>query len=215
MSYSIQIEPLTTTKMNHIKVIESSKRQSLYTCIRYASKLIKLPSEYRKHRTLPTNDSKMISTSYNNIKMTTTTESNNYCYDITNDDIDEEGEEETLYDEKDIILPNKHYATRHDSQLALPSRLQYVVNHNEDIKVEVQENFDDEDDDEEEEEDNDDEFDNYIMDDSYTSTLQKLSGISFNSNNKKNTAVLITLSPCALAAANAARQKRQKIRISH
>ncbi|KAI9269570.1 hypothetical protein EDC94DRAFT_599260 [Helicostylum pulchrum] len=50
--------------------------------------------------------------------------------------------------------------------------------------------------------------------DSYSSALKKLSGISFKYNPKPNRAVLITLSPCSLAAANAARQRRQKFRIS-
>lgn len=50
----------------------------------------------------------------------------------------------------------------------------------------------------------------------YSSTMQKLCGVSLtkdsNAQNKTNTAVLISLSPVALAAANAARQRRQKIR---
>lgn len=45
--------------------------------------------------------------------------------------------------------------------------------------------------------------------DPHTITMQKLTG-TFSPQKARNTAALITLSPCALAAANAARQKRQK-----
>lgn len=239
MSYTIQIEPLLTTKMNfnnNNKSIETTKRQSLYTRIRYASKLLRLRTEIRKHRTLP-NDFVMIQptthSATKNIK--------NYCY---GEEDDEEVDSVTIFDEKEELLITKNYSLRGDSQLALPSRLKYFVTttdddttmddhhlhymndyykdeeEEEDVMVaeKEQENTTtaatcEYDDDDSEDEDTED-LDNYMMDTSpYTATLQKLSGISFN--NKKNTAVLITLSPCALAAANAARQKRQKIRISH
>ncbi|CEG74828.1 hypothetical protein RMATCC62417_09970 [Rhizopus microsporus] len=55
-------------------------------------------------------------------------------------------------------------------------------------------------------------IDDHYMDDmleSYTNTLDKLLGIPNTQSNTRNTAVLIVLSPCALAAGNIARQRRK------
>ncbi|KAI8080515.1 hypothetical protein BDF21DRAFT_493665 [Thamnidium elegans] len=196
-----------------IKSQTEKKRQSIYTCIRYATKLIKLRTDIRKHRTQP-NVIKPIKPKYYN---------NNSSHYFYGDDDDDE-EEEDLYDEKHNSI-NIKYSSRHESQLALPSRDTYIST----TSIICEQNFDNNQDEEEEEDqefdyneslddDDDSYFDSYMMEDededSYSSALKKLSGISFKSNNKPNRAVLITLSSCSLAAANAARQRRQKIRIS-
>lgn len=175
-----------------------TKRSSLYTCIRYAaSNLVKFKTKHNsrnKTMQIPNYEKPM----------------NHYCYD--------EEETVTLYDEKQQDITTHCYHSRRESQLALPSRLKYTP-------INLLHQFDNNEDEEEEEsiedeyeEDEENDLDNYILQDqdSYPSALQKLSGISFQSRTKKSsTAVLITLSPCALAAANAARQKRQKIRLGH
>lgn len=223
---AIQIEPSTTTTE---KCLEA-KKPGLYTCIRYASKLIKLGSDIRKHRTLPSEDKHTME-----VIPTTLLEKtkSNYNY----------GDEETvftLFNEKcDYIPPppsttttakDCNYTTRVESQLALPSRLRYVVTNPRpalDIVHQLYNNEDEEEEDEEEEEEEKkrNDYASYHPS-SYTSqqenarvqTLQKLSGISFTSTvnqpQQQNTAILIKLSPCALAAANAARQRRQKIRVN-
>lgn len=163
------------------------KRHSFYRCIRLASNLMSFRTDIRKHRTLPNN---MVPKYHdNNIS---------HCQD-----------EEELYDEKYNGI-NVNYTSRRESQLALPSRNKYMTTAS--ILDE-----DDEFDDDDSIFDDTDEYDNYMMEDpdSYSSALKKLSGISFKSNTGTNRAVLITLSPCSLAAANAARQKRQKFRIIH
>ncbi|KAG1098028.1 hypothetical protein G6F42_018071 [Rhizopus arrhizus] len=195
MSNHIQIEPATTRC--RIKT-ESKRSSSLYTCI---SKLMKMRTEIRKHRTLP------------------------------NDDFNEKIQ--VVDSIKTAVLPSA-WSSRHTTQLALPPRLNLISNHDFIIPPphppQEQEfdsssstcssssciKFNQQDSDDEEEDEH-----NYVYgsSDSYSMTLQKLSGISFENDHanktKTNTAVLITLSPCALAAANAARQKRQKIRTFH
>ncbi|EIE89597.1 hypothetical protein RO3G_14308 [Rhizopus delemar RA 99-880] len=58
------------------------------------------------------------------------------------------------------------------------------------------------------EEDEEDYMNNLL--EPYTSTLEKLSGTAKNINqNTRSTAVLIVLSPCALAAGNIARRRRR------
>lgn len=164
------------------------KRQSFYRCIRLASNIMSFRTDIRKHRTLPNN---MASKYHSN--------SISHCQD-----------EEEIFDEKhDCIHVN--YSSRRESQLALPSRKKYVKT--ESILDEEEDVFDDDD----SMLDDSDEYDDYMMEDpdSYSSALKKLSGISFKSKTGVNRAVLITLSPCSLAAANAARQKRQKFRIIH
>lgn len=218
---AIQIEPSTTTE----KCLEA-KKPGLYTCIRYASKLIKLGSDIRKHRTLPSKDRHTME-----VIPTTLLEKtkSNYNY----------GEEDsviTLFNEKCDYTPTTtiddcNYTTRVESQLALPPRLRYVVTNPRpalDIVHQLYNN-EDEEEDEEEGEKEEDKFEytsyrpssnNYTLQqgNAHAQTLQKLSGISFtstvNQQQQQNTAILIKLSPCALAAANAARQRRQKIRVN-
>lgn len=214
MSNHIQIEPATTRC--RIKT-ESKRSSSLYTCI---SKLMKMRTEIRKHRTLP-----------NDVFQ-------EKC--LLQDDLLEQDDEEDFNEKiqvvdsiKTAVLPSA-WSSRHTTQLALPPRLNLISNHDFIIPPphppQEQEfdsssstcssssciKFNQQDSDDEEEDEH-----NYVYgsSDSYSMTLQKLSGISFENDHanktKTNTAVLITLSPCALAAANAARQKRQKIRTFH
>lgn len=203
---TIQIEPSTERSLE-------TKKPGLYTCIRYASKLIKLGTDIRKHRTLPTKDTmKVIPQSLETINEK---QKSNYNY----------GEEETvitLYNEKSEYTPtiedcNNNYSTRVESQLALPSRLRYVVTNNSRPLYIVHKLYNNEDEEEYEEK-----ATTYyppsstytLQENAHALTLQKLSGISFKSkNNQQSTAILIRLSPCALAAANAARQRRQKTRV--
>ncbi|CAO3619480.1 unnamed protein product [Mucor fragilis] len=216
MSNHIQIEPATTTRCR-IKT-ESKRSSSLYTCI---SKLMKMRTEIRKHRTLP-----------NDLFQ-------EKC--LLQDDLLLEHEDEGDFNEKiDVVdsikpaAPPLSWSHRHTTQLALPPRLNLVSNHDFILPpshLPQEQDFDSssstcssssyikfnqQDSDCEEEDDH-----NYVYgsSDSYSMTLQKLSGISFEDHHpnktRTNTAVLITLSPCALAAANAARQKRQKIRTFH
>lgn len=122
--------------------------------------------------------------------------------------------------EQDLILNEKHsimeedipsyyvneksWSVQHNAQLAFPpnnnnnSRIQKIslddiIDDEEDVIVQHQE---------------------YITDSDYyySVTMQKLCGVSLtkDNSNKTNTAVLISLSPVALAAANAARQRRLK-----
>lgn len=184
-----------------IKSQSEKKRQSIYTCIRYATKLIKLRTDIRKHRTQPNAIIPIKPKHYDN-------NSSHYFY---GDD------EEDLYDEKHDSI-NIKYSSRRESQLALPSRNTYISATSIICEQNLDNNQDEEefDDDESLNDDDDSYFDSYMVEDedSYSCALKKLSGISFKSNNKLNRAVLITLSPCSLAAANAARQRRQKFRIS-
>ncbi|KAI7895023.1 uncharacterized protein EV154DRAFT_496737 [Mucor mucedo] len=151
-----------------------------------ASSLMSFRTDIRKHRTLPNN---MLSKYQSN--------SISYCQ-----------EEEEFFDEKydDVSVS---YTSRSESQLALPSRNKYTTTES----ILEDDEFDDDDD---SIFDDDDEYDDYMMEDpdSYSAALKKLSGISFKSKAGINRAVLITLSPCSLAAANAARQRRQKFRIT-
>lgn len=203
---TIQIEPSTERSLE-------AKKPGFYTCIRYASKLIKLGTDIRKHRTLPTKDTmKVIPQSLETINEK---QKSNYNYE-------EEETVITLYNEKAEYAPtvkdcNNNYSTRVESQLALPSRLRYVVTNNSrplDIVHQLYNN--------EDEEEYEEKATTYyppsstynLEENAHALTLQKLSGISFTStNNKQSTAILIRLSPCALAAANAARQRRQKTRV--
>ncbi|KAI8073391.1 uncharacterized protein B0P05DRAFT_548292 [Gilbertella persicaria] len=160
------------------------KRQSLYTCIRYASKLIKMRTDIRKHRTLP----------------------NDYC--------------DLLYTKDEKSSPACFYRP----ELSLPPKITFLsAGHEEfDEKQELkqainQDLFDEEDEDKESSEVDYDseeaEIDRYYTDE-YDLTLQKLTGKVDNAT-KRNTAVRIKMSPNALAAANAARQRRQKTKTAH
>ncbi|CEP16199.1 hypothetical protein [Parasitella parasitica] len=212
MSNHIQIEPATTT-IYHIKT-EPKRSSNLYTCI---SKLRKMRTEIRKHRTLPSN----------------------LIYQekfLLQEEEEHESQDLNDYNEKidiiDIKSPPLSWSIRHTTQLAFPPRFNLV--HHDDLLPPIQDqefdssssstcscsshskfNHQDSDDDDDEEE----RQYNYVYGDSdaYSATFRKLSGISFENQDKPktNTAVLITLSPCALAAANAARQKRQKARVQH
>lgn len=164
------------------------KRQSFYRCIRMASSLISFRTDIRKHRTLPNN---MLSKYESN--------SISYCQD-----------EEEIFDEKHDGV-NVSYNSRRESQLVLPSRNKYMTTES----ILEDDEFDDDDDSLFDDYD-DEEYDEDMMEDpdSYSAALKKLSGISFKSRTCTNRAVLITLSPCSLAAANAARQRRQKFRIT-
>ncbi|GAN05725.1 hypothetical protein MAM1_0100d05199 [Mucor ambiguus] len=214
MSNHIQIEPATTTCS--IKA-ESKRSSSLYACI---SKLMKMRTEIRKHRTLP-----------NDLFQ-------EKC--LLQDDLLEQDDEDDFSEKIKVVHPIKpaappsSWSHRHTTQLALPPRLNLISNHDfilpsshppqehdfesssSTCSSSSSTKFNQQDSDCEEEDDH-----NYVYgnSDSYSMTLQKLSGISFEDSHpnkpRTNTAVLITLSPCALAAANAARQKRQKIRTFH
>jgi hypothetical protein len=152
MSYTatIQIQPFPNKKRL------DTKRESLYTCIRYASNLMKFKTDIRKHnRTIPNDDLLQFAPplpphyTYNE-------KSSHYYYD------QEEQQEETmtLYDEKEQDLTTKDcYHSRRESQLALPSRTRYTpiniihqLDNNEDEEEEEDEYDDDEEFDEEEEE---------------------------------------------------------------
>lgn len=210
MSNHIQIEPATTHRIK----TGSKRSSSFYTCI---SKLIKMRAEIRKHRTLP-ND---------HFQEKCLLQEEDHDEDSFNEKI------EIVDAHKSACLPPPSWSNRYTTQLALPPKLNLISNHHDllpqdqdfysssstcslssCIKFNQLDSDDEENDDDEEEEEH-----NYVYGSSYSysMTLQKLSGISFEDQNKPktNTAVLITLSPCALAAANAARQKRQKIRTYH
>jgi hypothetical protein len=174
---------------------------------------MKMRTEIRKHRTLP-ND---------HFQEKCLLQVEDHDEDNFNEKI------EILNAHKSACPPPLLWSIRHTTQLALPPRLDLISNHNNNLLSQDQDlysssstsslsscikfNQQDSDDDDEDNEHN------YVYGSSYSysMTLQKLSGISFEDQNKPetNTAVLITLSPCALAAANAARQKRQKIRTYH
>ncbi|KAL9538424.1 hypothetical protein MBANPS3_010946 [Mucor bainieri] len=168
-----------------------------------------------------------------------------HLYFKTNEDANRnslmEQDEEDDFNEKIEVVdsikpgaPPSSWAHRHTTQLALPPRLNLISNHDFILSPSdppQEQDFDSssstcsssscikfnqQDSDCEEEDEH-----NYVYgsSDAYSMTLRKLSGISFQdeqpNRTRTNTAVLITLSPCALAAANAARQKRQKIRTFH
>lgn len=214
MSNHIQIEPATTTC--RIKT-EYKRSSSLYTCI---SKLMKMRTEIRKHRTLPNDLFQEKCLLQDDL--------------LEQDDEDDFNEKIQVVDSIKPAAPPASWSHRHTTQLALPPRLNLISNHDfilplphppqeQDfdsssstcsssscVKLNQQDSYC---------EDEDEHNYVYGSSDSYSMTLQKLSGISFEDDHpnktRTNTAVLITLSPCALAAANAARQKRQKIRTFH
>ena len=185
----------TTTIIEQKHLMVESKRSSLSTYVRYASKLIKSKADIRNHRTLPDID--------------TAVNEKNYFY----------GDDYTRYTEDNVkILKECYHQSRRESQLALPPRLTYAVNATPlNVLREINQAKDEEEDLDEQE--NDQENQLLHQDHPHSFTLRKLYGISFENkhkpNNKPSTAILITLSPCALAAANAARQKRRQIRVSH
>ncbi|KAK4519214.1 uncharacterized protein ATC70_009446 [Mucor velutinosus] len=176
-------------------------------------------TEIRKHRTLP-----------NDLFQ-------EKC--LMQDDFLEQGDEDAFNEKIKVVdsikpaAPPSSWSLRYTTQLALPPRLNLISNHDFILRPShpsQEQDFDSasstcsssscnrfnqQDSDCEENEHN------YVYgsSDSYSMTLQKLSGISFEGDHhnktRTTTAVLITLSPCALAAANAARQKRQKIRTFH
>ncbi|KAI9359145.1 hypothetical protein BD770DRAFT_386691 [Pilaira anomala] len=197
------------------------KRQSIYSCIRYATNLMKVNTDIRKHRAL-SNNVVPITPKYDDSVIS------QCCYGDLAD-------EEEIFDEKfeqkyDTI--NIKYSSRRESQLALPSRNTYVthvtnilcekkIDNGHDEEEEDEETTDNEsmfDDlyDDDDDSDFDSDLDSYYMEDedSVSAALKKLSGIVSKPTTKVNRAVLITLSPSSLAAANAARQRRQKFRIN-
>ncbi|OBZ87540.1 hypothetical protein A0J61_04406 [Choanephora cucurbitarum] len=162
-----------------------AKRQSLYTCIRYASRLMKIRTDIRKHRTLP-ND--CCDPYYSKEK---------YCADELN--------------EKMSLSCPTCPAYQHETQPTKVTSYQETLDEKQAYETIVQhEKMVPEDD-----EDDEEEISSYYTDE-YELTLQKLSGIQVNCHdNTTYTAVRIKMSPNALAAANAARQKRQKMRNNH
>lgn len=192
MHHTNQIEPTIKTEI---------KRTSLYTYIRSAHKMIKMRTEIRKHRTLP-NDAYL--------KEKCLVE-----YNVKND-VKVDPTPQLHHVHTNSLSPPPSWSWRHQRQLALPPRVALEstpptslhTTEEEEYDLYHQDEFESSDDNEDFEEEQD------VMD-NYTLTLQKLSGITSVDRPKKNTAVLITLSPCALAAANAARQRRQRVRINH
>jgi hypothetical protein len=183
----MQIEP---TNMK-----TETKRTSLYTYIRSAHKMMKMRTEIRKHRTLP-NDSYLEEKSF---------------LDYDNEKLDIKVEP-VSHHHTNSLSPPPSWSWRHRRQLALPP-LETSTSPSSFNTTEEDQEYD-MDQDEFESSDDDEDFEQEEVMDDYLITLQKLSGITCTDKAKKNTAVLITLSPCALAAANAARQRRQRIRIN-
>jgi hypothetical protein len=166
-----------------------TKRTSLYTYIRSAHKMIKTRTEIRKHRTLP-NDAYL-------------TEKCQYIEKIDTNKV-------VPHVHTNALSPPPSWSWRHQRQLALPP----LESTSPVSFSEGEEEEDMEDQDDELESSDDEDFEQEQELDNYSITLQKLSGITLVDRVKKNTAVLITLSPCALAAANAARQRRQRARVN-
>ncbi|KAI8642356.1 hypothetical protein BD408DRAFT_416665, partial [Parasitella parasitica] len=171
MSNLIQIEPATTT-IHHIKA-ESKRSSNLYTCI---SRLRKMRTEIRRHRTLPANlpyQEKFL------------------LQEDEEQDVDDFNEKINIVDTKS---PPLSWSIRHTTQLAFPPRFNLIVNHDDLLPSIQDQEFDssssstcscssyskfnqqDSDDGEQEEAQH-----NYVYEDSdaYSATLQKLSGISF------------------------------------
>ncbi|KAI8332998.1 hypothetical protein BD560DRAFT_415084 [Blakeslea trispora] len=185
----------------------SAKRQSLYTCIRYASRLMKIRTDIRKHRTLP------------------------------NDCCDPYYTKEKLHveDELNEKLPHHQYALnnvicptcpayQHETQPILSSKITFYAGNEEydekqalDAIIDEKEALQEEEESEADDSTLEDETEiSHYYTDEYELTLQKLSGIALDCHdNTTFTAVRIKMSPNALAAANAARQKRQKMKINH
>jgi hypothetical protein len=139
-------------------------RQSFYTCIRYASKFIKLrPDQRKSHPTA-------------------------FHEKVALDD-----DETTLYDDHD---EKKMTWLRNESQLIYPSRFPTHIPEvtNEDFEDDLDESDDDDTD----------------KNEAHFKAWRKLSGYTVQSDEPK-TAVLITLSPNALAAANVAKLRRKRV----
>ncbi|KAI9473948.1 MAG: hypothetical protein EXX96DRAFT_579960 [Benjaminiella poitrasii] len=239
MAYNDAIE---TVEQPSEPLRTETKTQSLYACIRYASKFMKIRTQIRKHRTLP-NDVPVtsISTIYD-LK-----EKCSFTYE-DNEKVNEETIEFDINEKQHLMsLPppprasswstnNKQYHHRSQIPVTPSTKVAFILPEstvqeedeetilgNEENYREEQENILTHDDGtyDDEEYDVEDLLDtDYILNDtncssSYMLTLQKLSGnptIVSQKSKTTNTAVLITLSSSSLAAANAAIQKRQRIR---
>ncbi|KAI8993199.1 hypothetical protein BDB01DRAFT_775534 [Pilobolus umbonatus] len=173
------------------------KRQSLYSCIKNAPKFIKLKTELRRNKMLSVNALDHQKSIYINV---IEIEEKIY-YD----------DQSTIYGEHDEKLASRWSRYFNQEHLSLPSKhtiTHYPMNSNPASDINDEDEYSDE-----------EEYEEAVIEhvetsktDDYQSTLDTLTGTSYvNSNeDRPNTAVLITLSSSALAAANAARQKRQK-----
>ncbi|KAI8883009.1 hypothetical protein K501DRAFT_285586 [Backusella circina FSU 941] len=158
-------------------------RQSIYTCIRYASKFIKLRPDLRKSHPATLHEKLPVAT------------------------LDDD--ETTLYDDKD---EKRMTWLRNESQLIYPSRFPgtHLVPEITKEEVEDEEEVDSSDFDPEDYIDDSDTDDVTEKDEAYFKAWKKLSGYTLQSDEPK-TAVLITLSPNALAAANVAKLRRKRV----
>ncbi|KAI7907584.1 uncharacterized protein BX663DRAFT_491373, partial [Cokeromyces recurvatus] len=229
MTYNNDIDVIEQ-KAGQIKI--EAKTQSLYACIRYASKFMKRRTQIRKHRTLP-NDVPItsIASIYELKEKHLSQEENEKVNEEMNCFIHHEKQHLTSLPPPPRTSSWAHKQFYHKSQIIYSTTKSEFNRPNNIVHEEVEENktiaskeynYEEQD----TISNNNEEYNfeelldtSYSLkdsnyDSSYALTLQKLSGetVLVNNKNKPNTAVLITLSPSALAAANAAIQKRQRIR---